>query len=149
MEFYGVMSGQLKPSECKDLGKAPVKRVQHEATEQIELFHWARLSEGKHPELVTMFAVPNGGTRRDAVEGARLKAAGVRAGQPDLCLPAPSKDGRYNCLFIELKRRDGGTVSKAQEDRMALLNRFGSYAVVCHGWEAAAEEIEGYLGGRR
>ena len=53
-----------------------------EHDEQVLIFKWARLSEGRWPELALLFAIPNGGHRHKAV-AAKLKAEGVRAGVPD------------------------------------------------------------------
>lgn len=58
---------------------------------------------------VVYFHVPNGGTR-NAAEGARLKASGVKAGVPDLVFLAHQ---RFYCL--ELKEPGGnGRLSPAQ-----------------------------------
>jgi hypothetical protein len=59
-----------------------------------------------------LFAIPNGGARHKAIAG-KLRAEGVRAGVPDICLPVPR--GEYHGLFIELKRPKGGHVSEEQE----------------------------------
>lgn len=115
-----------------------------EAEEQRALFDWARLQSGKYPALRYLYHVPNGG-RRDAREAAMLKAEGVRAGVPDLFLPAAR--GGYHGLYIELKRRASGALSPEQEDWIAYLSAAGYRAVCCHGWEAAAVEIVRYMGG--
>src|SRR5262245_64718583 len=49
------------------------------------------------------FAIPNGGAR-DVITAGRLKAEGVRAGVPDVCLPV-ARAG-YHGLFLEVKRPD-------------------------------------------
>lgn len=51
-------------------------------------------------ELALLHHIPNGGARSKATAG-RLKAEGVKAGIPDICLPVP-KNG-YGALYIELK----------------------------------------------
>ena len=68
--------------------------------------------ESRWPELRLLHAIPNGG-KRDIRTAAMLKAEGVKPGVPDICLPVP-RGGKHG-LYIELKRRKGGTVSKAQE----------------------------------
>ena len=50
-------------------------------------------------------------------------------------------------LYIELKRRDGGRVSTEQTAWMEALARQGYKTALCHGWDAAREEIQRYLGG--
>lgn len=89
-----------------------------------------------------MYHIPNGGSRNKA-EAARLKAQGVRAGVPDICLPAAR--GCYHGLYIELKRRNGGRVSEAQRGWIEYLENAGYCARVCHGWDEARETIEKYL----
>lgn len=118
-----------------------MKRTEHQ--EQAALFRVAALHEKKWPELAQMFAVPNGGQRHIAV-AARLKAEGVKAGVPDIFLPAPR--GQAHGLFIELKA-EGGRVSAAQRNRLAALARQGYACRVCYGWEEAWREIQAYLAG--
>lgn len=118
-----------------------------EDQDQIALFRWAAYQEGRFPELRCMFHVANGGYRTP-IEAARFKAMGVKAGVPDIFLPV-ARSG-YHGLFIELKRANGGRLSDAQRGWLEALRRCGYYAVMCHGWEAAREEITQYLtGGRR
>lgn len=116
----------------------------HESAEQTALFKWAAYSAGRYPELRLMHAIPNGGSR-DPREARNLKAQGVKAGVPDICLPVPR--GGYHGLYIELKRRKGGRLSEEQAVWIDRLNRLGYRAVVCRGWDAARAEIEAYLGG--
>lgn len=113
-----------------------------ESEEQIALFRWAEFAKGARPELSLLHHIPNGGSRHKA-EAARLKAEGVKAGVPDLCLPVPR--GRYHGLYIELKRKRGGRVSGAQSEWMEALLRQGYCAAICYGWEEAKKLIEQYL----
>ena len=119
-------------------------RVPREAEEQVALFKWAAYAAntGKWPELRLCYHVPNGGSR-DVREARNLKAQGVKAGVPDICLPVPR--GGYHGLYIELKRCKGGRVSEEQAVWIDRLNRLGYRAVICKGWEAARHEIESYL----
>ena len=57
-----------------------------EHAEQVALFKWAEFAAARWPELTLMHAIPNGG-HRNKITAARLKAEGVRAGVPDICLP--------------------------------------------------------------
>lgn len=86
----------------------------NESVEQQCLFRWAEFASGKYPELRLMYHIPNGGARSKATAG-RLKAEGVKAGVPDICLPV-SRDG-YHGLYIELKRERGGKISQARQNR--------------------------------
>ena len=120
--------------------------VPTEAEEQITLFEWARLQRGKYPELTLLYHVPNGGSRNKA-EAGRLRAEGVKAGVPDLCLPVPR--GRFHGLYIELKRRRGGRVDELQVAWKEELMKQGYSVALCKGWEAAAEVILNYLEGEK
>lgn len=91
-----------------------------------------------------MLHVPNGGSRHPA-EAARLKAQGVKAGVPDLCVPVAA--GGYHGLFVEMKAVKGGRVSAKQAEWLRLLRRQGYAAWVCKGADAAIACIEGYLEG--
>lgn len=57
-----------------------------ESIEQQNLFEWAKIFSGKYPELTLLYHIPNEG-KRSLKEGARMKAEGLKAGVPDLCLP--------------------------------------------------------------
>ncbi len=113
-----------------------------EHCEQVAIFEWANLNMETYPQLKNLFAIPNGG-QRSGVTGAMLKAEGVRAGVPDLCLAYPV--AIYSGLFIELKRRDGGKVSPAQADWINRLNQNGYLAIVAYGAKEAVNEIIKYL----
>jgi len=114
-----------------------------EHDEQVKLFQWARMSEGRWPELALMFAIPNGGKRHVAV-ARKLKAEGVKAGVPDICLPVAR--GRCNALYIELKHGRNKT-TPAQRRWLEALTQAGNRAVVCYEFEEARRRLEEYLGG--
>lgn len=113
-----------------------------EHQEQCALFEWQEWMAKQMPELHLMHAIPNGG-KRDIRTAAMLKAEGVKPGVPDIFLPV-SRGGKHG-LYIELKRRKGGVVSKEQEAWIRALMVQGYCCAVCHGWEAARDEILRYL----
>ena len=113
-----------------------------ESEEQQALFQWAKYAEGKYPELKLLYHIPNGGLRNKAV-AVRLTAEGVRRGVPDMCLPVAR--GKYHGLYVELKRRVGGVVSKEQKQWCGALIKQGYCAVTCYGCEDAIKVIEAYL----
>lgn len=115
-----------------------------EDCEQAALFEWAATQQWRLPHLARMFAIPNGGHRHISV-AKTLKATGVKAGVPDICLPVAV--GRYHGLFIEMKTSTG-RVQHNQLDWIAYLNKEGYCARVCYGWEQAKDDIENYLRGR-
>lgn len=116
-----------------------------ESSEQKTLFEWAKLMEGKWPELKLLYHIPNEG-KRSRITGARMKAEGLRSGVPDICLPVPR--GEHHGLYIELKRRRNSKVSQKQLEWMASLVAQGYVAAVCRGCDEAIGLITDYLSGR-
>lgn len=99
--------------------------IPSEDREQMLFVQWMKRT---HPEH-RIFAIPNGG-RRSPSEAAKLKATGVSAGVPDLCIPSLM-------LFIEMKRVKGGTVSLEQKEWIEYLVSVGYTAEVAKGCEEA------------
>ncbi len=121
-----------------------IRCVGSEDSEQEALFAWASWKcRGKpYEELQRMYAIPNGGLR-NARTAVTLKRTGVKAGVPDVFLPA--KRQGYGGMYIEMKRRKGGVVSQAQKEFMADLISYGYYVKVCHGFDEARDAITEYL----
>lgn len=120
-----------------------------EHAHQRAVFCWAALNKRQHPELEWMFAIPNGG-KRDKITAGKLKAEGVKAGVPDICLPVVR--GGYGALYIELKKvrnkelgRTKGTAQSNQKDWIKGLQACGQGAIVAYGWEEAVDIITRYL----
>lgn len=112
-----------------------------EDTEQISVIEWAHWNTPRHPELKLLHHIPNGG-RRNAVEAARFKAMGVKAGVPDLFLPVP-RDG-YAGLYIEMKYGKNKTTDK-QNEWIAALRQQGYQVTVCYSAPQATAVLECYL----
>jgi len=112
-----------------------------ETTEQIKLFNWAKSRESIIPELGLLYHIPNEGKRSQG-GGQILKAAGLKAGVPDVCLPVPRKG--FNALYIEMKF-GSNTPTKAQHDFMDALSAAGAKTAVCYSAEEAREVIRHYL----
>lgn len=106
-----------------------------EADEQMAVVEWCALKR------VPVYHVPNGGSRNKA-EAARLKAQGVKAGVPDLCVPVAR--GCYHSLYIEMKHGRNRPTGK-QLEWIALLRSEGMAAFVCYGASNAIALIETYL----
>lgn len=113
-----------------------------EMEEQTALLSWARLAQGKWPELALLYHVPNEGKRSRAT-GAKLTAAGLKKGVPDLCLPVAR--GRRHGLYIELKRRKGSRPTAEQVEWLDALAAEGHGVAWCRGWESAAGVLLEYL----
>ncbi len=112
-----------------------------ESVEQQALFRWAAFAAGKYPELRLLYHIPNEG-KRSASQGARMRAEGLRAGVPDICLPVPR--GGYSALYIELKAGR----NKPTDDQLAwlaALDAAGNKTAVCWGWQAASKAVKAYL----
>ena len=107
-----------------------------EREEQKLLIHYLQARR------IPFYAVPNGGSR-NPVEAKNLKAEGVSAGVPDVCIPVPNK--KYHGLYIEMKRQKGGRVSEKQKEWIERLNQNGYLAVVCKGFNEAREVVEKYI----
>jgi VRR-NUC domain len=118
--------------------------INSEHHEQACLMEWATLAASTLPQLHNLFAVPNGGHRHITV-AMRMKAEGVKPGVPDLFLAWPSNGSPG--LFIEMKNRVGGIVSKAQKEWRDRLTMCGYCVQVCKGWEEAKDAIVSYLKG--
>lgn len=119
--------------------------VPTEDEEQIAVISWAQMQMGRWPELQWLYHIPNGG-KRGKVEAARFKAMGVKAGVPDLCLPVPI--GGYHGLYIEMKRREGGRLSRDQREWIDGLRENGYSVWRCDGHREAIGVLEAYLRGR-
>lgn len=115
-----------------------------EAEEQKWLLQWVELNTQAHPELSLFYHIPNEG-KRSWQQGRALKDQGMKKGVPDNCLPVAR--GKYHALYIELKRTRGGRPSAEQIEWIDALNQAGNRAVICEGWEEAAQEIMRYLKG--
>ena len=83
------------------------------------------------------FAIPNGGGR-SAIEGAILKATGVRPGTPDMCF---IHDGQP--FFLELKA-PGGRPTGHQLDAIAQITAAGGQARITVGVDEALEVLQGW-----
>ena len=134
----------LRPSKAQGVGRIDATPVPSESVEQQRLFLWAGMQSGKYPCLTLMYHIPNEGKRSRAT-GGRLRAEGLKAGVPDICLPVAR--GGCHGLYIELKRQHGGRLLPAQAEWMEKLKAQGYQVALCHGWEAASEIILEYLKG--
>lgn len=130
--------------------------VATEHQEQAALFAWAAVAAPHLPALRLMFAIPNGAALvgktlrpgggkavRVSFEALKLRAEGLKAGVPDVCLPV-ARSGCHG-LYIEMKRLRGGTMAPEQKRWLADLTGEGYRAVRCNGWIEARDEILRYL----
>lgn len=116
----------MKPMKA---GMRSHSKLPTEHEEQKGLLHWFR---NKFPRVL-IFAIPNGEKRSISV-AKRLKAEGVTKGIPDLYVP------EWN-LWIEMKRRKGGVLSKEQRNIIGYLESIGDTVIVGRGAEDASKKI--------
>lgn len=81
--------------------------------------------------------IPNEG-KRSPRQGALLKRLGLKAGAPDAIILQRSP-AHHRYAMVELKRRDGGRVSKEQ---VAFLNRAEQHGWHCYVAHGAGDAIE-------
>ena len=97
---------------------------------------------------VLFWATPNGASlsgRGKAMN--KLKAEGFLPGVSDLIIFEPR--GGYSCLFLEMKKADGG--NGASENQLWFIREVekrGGFGIVCNGADEAKQAIDDYLNGR-
>lgn len=106
---------------------------------QKSCVRWFSLQYREYAQL--LHHSPNGG-KRNAIEAAKFKAMGVRAGFPDLGLFI-ARHG-YHGLFIELKTAKGRQ-SEHQIYYQCVLEEQGYKYVIVRAIEEFINEIEYYL----
>lgn len=112
-----------------------------EHVEQVAFVRWARAWLPADMSNL-LFAIPNGG-QRNVLVAKKLKAEGVVSGVPDLFF-AHSRLG-FHGLFIEMKRKKGGSLSKSQRDMIDTLQDSGYACAVCKGADEAIEAMRAYM----
>lgn len=113
--------------------------VNHELTEQIKLFNWARANAEYIPELALLYHVPNEGKRHN---GGLLVRAGLKSGVPDICLPVARRG--FNALYIEMKW-GSNKATKSQQEFIRGLDSEDNKVAICYSFEEARAEIRHYL----
>jgi len=108
---------------CDAIDQArPARKRRLEDKLQARIVTYLRLAL---PDCV-IASVPNGGSRRSAIEGANLKRVGLLAGMPDLMIIQPGSIVR----FIEVKSPTGRTQPEQQAMHAAFAAKGISFAVV-------------------
>ena len=110
--------------------------------QQATIFEWAETMLYKYPELWLLNGSLNG-VRLSIGQAVKAKRCGMKKGYPDIALNVARKG--YHGLFVELKKRKGGVVSREQQEWLDRLSTQGYFAVVCRGYDAAVKTIEDYL----
>ncbi len=116
-----------------------------EDDEQIAFVQWLELVG------LRFSSVPNSTFTSSWRQKSKNYYTGLRAGFPDLVVlipPARAKDGLGHFLCMEMKRRQGGTVSAVQKEWIAAINGLSSAgveAVVCKGAQEAIDHVNKWL----
>ena len=108
------------------------RRASPEHDAQVKLF-----ADYIEPRLVAgavAFAIPNGGFRHKKI-AEELRAEGVKAGVPDICIVH-----RGRVYFLEMKAARG-TLRRHQRDMIAALEAAGATCAVAHGLDAAVAQL--------
>lgn len=115
-----------------------------ELTEQQTVIEWCEVMSGQFPELKTIYHIPNEG-KRSRIGGGALRASGLKAGVPDLCLPVSR--GGWNALYIEMKKDRTCKCTQEQINFQKLLSRYGNLCYTAYGANDAINAINNYLSG--
>lgn len=113
-----------------------------EYAEQVAVFKSAQLYVRQYPELRFLNGSLNG-VRLSIGQAVKCKNIGMKAGYPDIFLPVCRGD--FNGLFIELKRRKGGSIQPEQRVWQKFLLKQGFDHHFCYGSDEAWKIIIEYL----
>ncbi|KVP40111.1 hypothetical protein WJ87_04730 [Burkholderia ubonensis] len=134
----------MKPEDVpKKARPSRARKNEAEGEEQAQLIKQFR---AEYPDIGELLIhIPNGGYRKNAFEGWRLKEQGVRAGVSDLFLPVAR--GGFFGLWIEFKAAppNDAAVSDKQKEWVELMQAQGYSAHVCLGVAAAMKVLAEYL----
>lgn len=134
--------------------KTPTKRKTPELNLQIAVINEVKkirqtenhptVSVADKESLGLLYAVPNG-LHTSGHQAFKAKAAGLRAGIPDLHLPVAR--GGFHGLWVELKTPSGRT-SPAQHETLKQLEYEGHAVVVARTVDEAISAVLNYLAGK-
>jgi len=121
--------------------KTRKKPVQREEPEHIAFVAWFK---GEYPNILIHHSA-NGGARdkdklKSMLRSKRLKAMGLQAGVYDLFIPEWF-------LWIEMKAKEGGYLSKDQKYFKAEMERIGYETFKANGCDEAIEKLQKFLKG--
>jgi hypothetical protein len=139
-----VKRGWYKAEDVpKQARPSRARKGEAEGEEQAQLI---KLFRAQFPAVgLLLIHIPNGGSRKNAFEGWRLKEQGVRAGVSDLFLPVAR--GGFFGLWIEFKAAppNDAAVSESQETWVKEMHGQGYAAHICLGVDAAMQVLRDYM----
>lgn len=126
-----------------------------EHDEQVAVVKWitaqneiAALMKSRGLSPVLFSAIANGHYQQSIKQQNKLKAEGMNSGVPDLLFiipPERSKGGRRLMIWIEMKRRQGASVSASQQewiDAIEAMDGGNVGAFVCYGSDEAIDLLK-------
>lgn len=126
-----------------------------EHDEQVKVIEWlegqeemARLLRSRNLRPILFSAIANGHYQQSKKQINKLHAEGMRSGVPDLLLIVPperAKGGKRLMVWIEMKRRQGASVSDSQQQWIEAIEEIegGNIgAFVCYGCDEAIDILK-------
>lgn len=130
--------------------------LEHE--EQVIVVQWintqnelAKLMKKRNLAPVLFSAIANGHYQSSVKQRNKLKAEGMNSGVPDLLFIAPperTKAGKRLMIWIEMKRREGASVSASQHEWIEAIEAMDGGnigAFVCYGADEAIDVLKDLL----
>lgn len=93
-----------------------------------------------HGKVKVFSAVPNNTFTKSWVQKRKQVAEGVRPGVPDMIIVTEN-----HCLFLEMKKQKGGTLSAYQKEWIQALQGKKVVATVAKGFDQARVVIDSLL----
>ena len=129
-----------------------------EHDEQVAVVQWletenelARLFKTRNLPPLLYSAIANGHYQQSIKQQRKLKAEGMNSGVPDLLVIVPperSKLGIRLMVWIEMKRREGASVSASQHEWIEAINALDGGnvgAFVCYGSDEAIAVLKDFI----
>lgn len=111
--------------------------AQLEHYEQVSIVEWFKY---QYPQAL-IYSIPNSATR-SIRQTMWLRAEGLSAGVPDLCVPMPK--GEYHGMYIEVKVGKNKP-TEAQKKWLEKLTAQGYFCSVVYGFGEAQKIIKFYM----
>ena len=129
-----------------------------EHDEQVAVINWLK-TENEEAALrkklnlppLLYSAIANGHYQQSIKQRNKLKAEGMNSGVPDLLVIVPqerSKLGFRLMVWIEMKRREGASVSASQHEWIEAINALDGGnvgAFVCYGSDEAIDVLKDFI----
>lgn len=126
-----------------------------EHDEQVAVINWiktqnevAALFKKRNLTPVLFSAIANGHYQQSIKQQRKLKAEGMNSGVPDLLFiipPERSKAGKRLMVWIEMKRRQGASVSASQQEWIDAIEAIEGGVIgafVCYGSDEAISVLQ-------